>query len=113
MREIVLVARAQRALVDLLARLQGSGHVQELLPSLRLELAPELVRAPKQRHVGGVLEVAEPDDAGDPVRGAELVRNVEALQAEHALPAAGEVVERRAAHSADPHHDDVVSLHPA
>jgi len=112
-REGVLPAGAERALVDLLARLQGSGHVQELLPCLRLELAPELVRAPQQRHIGGVLEVPEPDDPRDPVRGAEFVRDVETLQAEHALPATGEVIERSASHPADPDDDHVVSLHPA
>ena len=38
------------------------------------------------------------------------MRDVEALEPEHALAAAGEVVERRAAHPADPDDDDVVSL---
>jgi hypothetical protein len=86
--------------------------VQQLLVGLRLELAPELVRAPHQRDVGRVLEVREADDARQAVRGAVLVRDVEALETEDALPAAGEMVERGAAHSADPDDDDVVPLHP-
>ncbi len=39
------------------------------------------------------------------------LRHVEALDAEDALPAAGQVVERRAAHSADSDDDCVVPLH--
>ena len=80
-------------------------------PASRLELAPQLVRAAEQRHVVGVLEVREPDDPREPVRGALLVEQVEALEPEDALAAAGEVVERRAPHSADSDDDDVVPLH--
>ncbi len=64
----------------------------------------------RQRHVVRMLEVGEPDDAGEPVRRALVVEHVEALEPEHALPAAGEVVERRAPHSADTDDDDVVAL---
>ena len=38
------------------------------------------------------------------------MRDVEALEPEDALPAAGEVVERRAPHAADSDDDDVVAL---
>ena len=93
------------------AALDDAGDVQELLARLGLELAPELVRAPQQRHVVGMLEVREADDPREPVRRAVLVQEVEALEPEHALPAAGEVVERRAPHPADSDDDDVVALH--
>ena len=82
-------------------------------PASALELAPELIGAPDEGHVRRVLEVGEPDDPRDPVRGAELVRDVEPLDTEHALPAAREVIQRRAPHPADSDDDDVVALHPA
>ena len=46
-----------------------------------------------------------------PVRRAELVRNVEALEAEHARAPAREVVQGGASHPADSDHDHVVALH--
>ena len=113
MLEVVLGARAENALEDALAALDDSRDVQELLACLGLELAPQLVRAAEERHVVGVLEVREADDPRQPVRGALLVEEVEALEPEHALAAAGEVVERSAPHTADPDDDDVVPLHRA
>ena len=87
--------------------------LEELLACFGLELAPQLVRAAQKRHVVRVLEVREADDAREPVRRALLVEQVEALEPEHALAAAGEVVERSAPHSADSDDDDVVPLHRA
>ena len=87
--------------------------MEELLARLGLELAPELVRAAEERHVVGMLEVREADDPGEPVRGAALVKQVEALESEDAPAATREVVERCAPHPADSDDDDVVSLHPA
>ena len=113
MLEVVLGARAENAVEDALAALDDSGDVQELLAGLGLELAPQLVRTAKERHVVGVLEVRESDDPREPVRRAVLVEQVEPLEPEDALPAAGEVVERRAPHSADSDDDDVVALHRA
>jgi hypothetical protein len=40
-----------------------------------------------------------------------LVQEVEPLEAEHALPSSGEVVEGRAPHPADPDDHDVVAIH--
>ena len=93
------------------AALDDPGDVEELLAGLGLELAPQLVGAPQQRHVVGVLEVGEPDDPRQPVRRAVLVEQVEALEPEDALSAPGEVVERGASHPADSDDDDVVPLH--
>ena len=111
--EVVLGARAENAVEDAVAALDDSGDVQELLARLGLELAPQLVRAAQERHVVGVLEVREPDDACQSVRRAVLVEQVETLETEHVLAAASEVVERRAPHSADSDDDDVVPLHRA
>jgi len=109
--EVVLGARAEDAVEDSVSALDDPGHVQELFAGLRLELAPELVRASQERHVVGMLEVREADDPRQPVRRAVLVQEVEALEAEHALPAARKVVERRAPHAADADDDHVVPLH--
>ena len=112
-REVVLGARAENAVEDAVAAFDDSGNAQELLAGFGFQLAPQLVRAAKERDVVGVLEVREADDPRQPVRRALLVEQVETLEPEHALPAAGEVVERSAPHSADSHDDDVVALHRA
>ncbi len=65
--EVVLGAGAENPVEDPLAALDDPRHVEELLARLRLELAPELVRPPKQRHVVRVLEVREPDDPREAV----------------------------------------------
>ncbi len=109
-REPVLDARANGALEDPRAALERARDEEQLLAGVGLELPPELVRAEDERHVARVLEVRLADDPGEPVRRAALVRNLEALEPEHALPAAGEVVERRAPHAADSDDDDVVAL---
>ena len=111
--EAVLEARANGALEDPRTAFDGARHVQQLLAGLGLELAPQLVRAQHERHVARVLEVRLADDPRNAVRGAELVRHVEALETEDALPAPREVVERSAPHAADPDDDDVVALHPS
>ena len=111
MGQVVLLAGAQRALEDRLAGLHGPGDVQQLLARLGLEFPPELVRAPEERDVVRVLEVREADDPRQPVRRAVLVRDVEALETDDALPAASEVVERRAPHPADADDGNVVALH--
>src|SRR3954468_1105297 len=52
--------------------------------------------------------VGQPNDAGESVRGAVLVQQVEALQAQYLEPPSGEMVERGAPHPAETHDDDVV-----
>ena len=47
----------------------------------RREVTPERVGAAQQRNVGNVLVVGDPNDPRDAVRRAELVRDVEALEA--------------------------------
>ena len=49
------------------AALETAGGDEQPLFDLRLELLPQLVCAPQQRHIGGVLVVGEPDDASQPV----------------------------------------------
>ena len=87
--QAVVPARAKRALVDPLSCLDDPSDVEELFARLGLEFAPQLVSPSEERHVVGVLEVREPDDPREPVRRPHVVRNVEALESEHALPAAG------------------------
>jgi hypothetical protein len=66
-RDVVLVARSERAVVDALARFENPRDGEELLPGLVLELAPQLVRAAHERHVVRMLEVREADDPRDSV----------------------------------------------
>jgi hypothetical protein len=108
--EPVLDARTDGALEDAWPALDRARDPEQPLAGLDLELAPERVRAPDERHVARVLEVGLPDDARQTVRGAELVGDLEALDPEHAPAAPREMVERRAAHPADSDHDDVVPL---
>ena len=84
--------------------------IEQLLAGQRLELVPQLVAATQERDVGRVLVVGEPDDAGQAVRRAELVQQVVLLQAEHAPPAARQVVRRGGPHSAQADDDRVVSV---
>ena len=110
-RDVVLVARSERAVVDALARFENPRDGEELLPGLVLELAPQLVRAAQERHVVRMLEVPEPDDPRQSVGRAVLVQHVEAFEPEHAAAPPSEVVERCAPHPADSDHDRVVPLH--
>ncbi len=109
--EVVLGARAQHAVQNALAALEDARDPEELLTGPGLELAPELVGPSQQRDVVRMLEVREADDACEPVRRPLLVKEIEALEAEHTLAAPCEVIERRAAHSPDTDDDDVVPLH--
>ena len=111
MGKAVLAAGGKRALHDapvLGAGVDAAGHEQEPLARGGLELPPHLVGAPEQRHVGRVLHIGEADDAVDAVRGAHRMRDVEALEPEHALAASGELPARRRTHAADPGDDHVV-----
>jgi len=110
-RDAVIGAGAKRAVVDPLAGLHDPRDVEQLFASLRFEVAPQLVCAADERDVARVLEVREPDDAGSPVRRAHVVGYVVALDPEHALASAGEMVEGSTPHPADSDHDDVVPLH--
>src|SRR5262249_30274206 len=90
-----------------------AGDVEQPSSAGGLELAPQLIGAPQQGHIGGMLEIAEPDDAGGAMRGAAVVAGSEALEAQHALPPAREVVNRRAAHHAQATNRHVKCLHSA
>jgi hypothetical protein len=47
--------------------LEYAGNVKERPRRRRLDLAPQRNGAPHQRHIGRVLEISEPDDAGLPM----------------------------------------------
>src|SRR5262245_39462974 len=94
-----------------LARIDAAGDLQQRFARHLLEFAPQLVRAPQQRHVRQVFPVRETDDAREAVRGTALVRDAELLDAEDARAAARRVERRCTAHSADAGDDDVVVGH--
>lgn len=100
-RQTVEFARPERALEDgpaFGARIHASRNVKEPLARETFELAPQLVGAPQERHVGWMLPVGEPDDSSEPVGRAVLMHQVEALESEHAQAPAREVEQRCAAH---------------
>jgi hypothetical protein len=86
---------------------QNAGDGHQRTPARVFQLAPERISAAQQRHIGGVLEIAEADDAGRAVRGAAVVARREAVDPDGADVAAGEVVKGGAARRAKPDHGDV------
>src|SRR5712671_3048154 len=87
------------------AYVEGSDDVEKA----RIELAPQLVRAPKQRNVVRVFVVGESDDARFPVHRAPVVHDSELLDPEHAPAATRELVGGRGAHRPEPDDDRVVA----
>jgi hypothetical protein len=92
---------------------QPARHGQEPRAGTLLEPPPELVRALDDRDVQRLLEVGLADDPSAAVRRAERVRRPVAVEAEHALPARGELERGLAAHRTEPDHSDVVASHEA
>lgn len=109
--QIMLTAGGERACHDptaLGSRVHAAGDEQQLLTGRGLQLAPQLVGTPEQRHVRGVLEVGESDDPVVPVRRAHGVRDVVALQTEHPQAAPRQLPAGRGAHRSDPRDDHVI-----
>ena len=69
--EVVELGRFKRAAEDGAvpgSTLEATGGDQESLAAPRLQLVPELVRAPKERDVGRVLVIGQADDPGGAMR---------------------------------------------
>ena len=99
-------ARKRAAVVS--PRIDAAGDDEEPFAAAKLQGPPLFEGAAQQRHVGRMLPVRQPDDPADAVRRAEVVRDVVALEAEHAASAAGELVDGGAAHAADANDDRIV-----
>src|SRR5439155_22478256 len=91
--------------------LGNAGDVEKLLPARLFELAPEPVGVPQQRDIGRMLEIAEPNDARQSMRGAAVVPGLMTLEAEHGLASARQVRKRLASHRAQAGHDDIEMAH--
>src|SRR5450432_3746450 len=85
--------------------------MQQGLTGLRFEIAPKLVGAKQQGHVGWMFEIRLPDDPRGTMARAAIVRRGELLETEHAFSPRGEVCRRRAAHAAETEDDNVVGFH--
>src|SRR5262249_31792676 len=112
--QAVLARRSQRAGDELAVRgaeLDDAGDLEQRFARLALERTPQRDRGAHQRHVGRMLEVAEPDDAGLAVRRAAVVAGRELFDADRAHAAPGEMVKRGAAHGAEPDHRNVETAH--
>jgi len=90
---------------------QSAGDLQQPAAGLLFELPPQFIRAPQQRHVGGMLEVGEPDDARAAVARPLIVRGLKLLDAEDALAARRSMRRGRAPHAAKTNHDHVEGQH--
>ena len=93
------------------ADLGDAGDVEELRSRRGLKLAPQRIGPAQQRHIGRMLEIAEPDDAALAVRRALVVPRHKAFDADNADAAARELMQRRASHRAEPDHDHVELRH--
>lgn len=71
------------------------------------EVRPEFIRSAKERHVIGMFEVGETDDARMAVRTAAVVPRGEAIDAQNADATAREMKQGRAADSAEADDDDI------
>ena len=92
------------------AALERAGGDEQPLAGIGLEVVPELVGPPQERHVRRMLVVGQPDDPGQPVRRAELVEEVELLQPEYPPPAARQVIGRCGPHPAEADDDRVIPV---
>ena len=102
-------SRDQRAVGR--ADLEDAGDVKQPLPRGRFELAPQRIGVTHQRDVGGMLEIADPEDAGRAMRGAAVMPRREALEPQHPHAAAGEMKQRRAAGRSQPAHHHIEIRH--
>ena len=91
--------------------LGDAGHMQKLAPRRSFELTPEAVGVPQQRHVGGMLEVPEPNDARAAMGGAAVVTGSMALDPQHPLASACQVLRRCAPHRAEAADHDIEMRH--
>ena len=91
------------------SRVDAAGDDEKPLTGNGLELAPQRVRPPQQRHVIRMFRISEPDDPAASVRRTELVSNAELLEAKDTRTAAGEMEQRCAAHPAQADDDRVVA----
>jgi hypothetical protein len=87
---------------------QAAGERDEIPATVVRQRVPQVVCVQQQGDVGRVLEVGLPRHARPTVAGSLVVRGPEPFQAEHALPARGEMVGGGAAHATESDHDDVV-----
>ena len=113
MRQFVRAASGKRTLdhgASRRPRIDRARDEEELLAEAALQFAPVLIGTAQQRHVGGILEIGEPDDPVEAVRGAHRVGNVEALEPEHPHTAPGKLPAGGRAHAADTDHDDIVGV---
>src|SRR5688572_6616866 len=114
--EIVFTRAAQAAAHHVAVRRadhQPTGHLEEMAAGIALELPPELVRAPEQRHVCGILEVGEANDARTAVTGSMRMPRLKLLEPEDPLAARGDMRCGGAAHAAEPDDDHIEYAHVA
>ncbi len=111
--KIVFEAGFQRAFEHLVpggCGVNRRGLIQQLFASRRFDIRPQLIRSPQERYVRCVLVVGEADYSIHPVGRSFGVRDVEFFQSEYFLTSFRQVMNSRAAHSANADHDAVKFL---
>ena len=91
--------------------LDNSGNMKQGLPRSGLDVAPQPVGLAHQGHIGWMLEIAEPDNAGFAVGRPAVMTRLESFDADGAEASARHRIERSAAHCSEPDDGDVKSCH--
>ena len=84
-----------------------TGFKAQFLAAVARKTVKAVVGAAQQGDILRTLEVGQADHAATAMRGAEIVRRIEAVDAEHALAAAGERLEGARAHRTEADHDHI------
>jgi hypothetical protein len=111
MRQVMNRAGVERALDNLAIRrahIQTARDEQQAFRRLVLQRPPQLIGTAKQRHIVGMLRIRQSYNSGDAVRGPELMRNIELLQAQDLATPPGEVINGSTAHTADTNDNYVI-----
>ena len=91
-----------------LARVEGTGLVQEWISPLELQLAPAPKGFLEQGHVRWMLVVRQTNDSALAVRRPKGVSRLELFDAHDTCSAGSQVRQRRGSHPSQPDHDSVI-----
>src|SRR6201993_4907722 len=112
MRQAPLAARTQATGYDWAVRgpdEKAPGDPVNVALRVGSQLLPQLVGAQQQRNITGVLEISLADDPRPAVTGALVVGGLMPLQAQHPASSGGQMIGGGTSHTAQSHHDDVVT----
>src|SRR6201995_4080478 len=112
MRQVPLAAGTQATGYDRAVRWpdeKAPGDPVNVALRVGSQLLPQLVGAQQQRNIAGVLEISLANDPRPSVAGSLVVGGLMPLQAEHPASSGRQMIGGRTSHTAQSHHDDVVT----